>query len=179
MRRGKRSCSLLMMSEAHSGSFTTGAKVTACTRPFALNVVEAAVTTHPAGPCNAGDRFPELEAAARVGGAGTTMTMVFATAEVVATDDPEGPGSARDTFPMLDATALASVAGTSMIMVFEATEAASAEDPVKSSGLGRDGRPSPMCVEAVGLSDDESTICAERCIFMVIVHSEAIRNCCL
>ena len=138
------------------------------------------MTTHPAGPCDAGDRFPELEAAARVGGAGTTITMVLETAEVVSTDDPEGPDSARDTFPVLDATALASVAGTSMIMVFEATEAASAEDPVKSSGLGRDGRPSPMCVETAGLSEDESTICVERCIFIsMIVHSEAIRNCCL
>ena len=112
MRRGKCSCSLLMMSEAHSGPFTTGAKVTACTRPVALDVVEAAVTTHPAGPCDAGDRFPELEAAALVGGAGTTIAMVFATAEVVATDDPEGPGSARDTFPILDATARVGVAGT-------------------------------------------------------------------
>ena len=138
------------------------------------------MTTHPAGPCDAGDRFPELEAAAPVGGTGTTNTKVLATAEVIATDDPGGPCSARDTFPMLDVTALASVAGTSMIMVFEATEAASAEDPVTSSGLGRDGRPSPMCVEAAGLSEDESTICVERCIFIsMIVHSEAIRNCCL
>ena len=136
--------------------------------------------THPANPCGAGDRFPELEAAALVSEAGTTITMAFETAEVVSTDDPEGPGSARDTFPMLDATALASVTGTSMVMAFEATEVASAEDPVKSAGLGRDGRPSPMCVEAAGLSEDESTIDVEQCIFIsMIVHSEAIRNCCL
>ena len=136
------------------------------------------MTTHPAGPCDAGDRFPELEAAAPVGGAGTTITKVLATAEVVATDDPEGPGSARDTFPMLDATALASVAGTSMIMVFEATEAASAEDPVNSSGLGRDGKPSPMCAEAAETSEDDSTVGVKRCIIRsMVVHSEATQNC--
>jgi hypothetical protein len=81
---------------------------------------------------------------------------------------------------MLDATTLESVSGTSMIMVFEATEAASAEDPVNSSGLGRDGKPSPMCAEAAGLSDDKSTIGVERCIIIsMVVHREAIRNCCL
>ena len=81
---------------------------------------------------------------------------------------------------MLDATALVGVAGTPIPMVFEATEAASAKDPSVLPELGRDGKPSPMCAEATGTSEDDSTVGVERCIVIsMIVHREAIRDCCL
>ena len=94
------------------------------------------MTTNPANPGGAGDIYPELEATAPVGAAGTPILMVFEIAEVVSTEDLEGPGCARDTFPMLDATALVGVARTLIKMVFEATKAASAENPGVSPELG-------------------------------------------